>query len=163
VTPVTVKLPFFSPILPFIKQNFSILLVEDNPGDVFLFQNGLTELNPAVHISVTTDGDEALRRLRSGERPNLIVLDLNLPKRSGEAVLRELKADVGLRRIPVVIFSSTRNRHEVDAAYDGRANSFISKPADLDAIYDVLRSIEHYWVDLALHPTSCNEPQQSSA
>jgi CheY-like chemotaxis protein len=137
---------------------FEVLLVEDNPGDVRLVQEAFREGGTNVHMTVASDGEEALAVLRregpfaASARPALILLDLNLPRMSGHELLAEIKADEGLRRIPVVVLTSSRREQDTLASYDLNANSCITKPADLDQFLDVMRSVEHFWLKVATLP-----------
>ncbi len=146
-------------ISPRIKSRpVEILLVEDSPGDVQLTIEALRDAEVHNHLHVTTDGEEALRFLRreppyaDAPRPDLVLLDLNLPKKSGREVLAEVKADPVLRRIPVVVLSTSESREDVLAAYDLSANCYVTKPVDLDQFLDVIRAIDSFWLVLAKLP-----------
>lgn len=141
------------------KQEAQILLIEDNPADVRLIELGLAEANHhGYHLSVVEDGEQAMDflhrrgRFKSAPHPDLILLDLNLPRKGGMEVLAEAKADPNLRRVPVIVLTSSRANTDVNQAYQYGANSYIRKPADLNGTYDLIRSIEHYWLDLAVLP-----------
>jgi CheY-like chemotaxis protein len=129
-----------------------ILLVEDSPGDVRLTKEALREVQVANELHVVSDGEAALRFLRrEGEhagapRPDLVLLDLNLPLLGGHEVLREVKTDTELRRIPVVVLSTSANEQDVVTAYDRHVNSYVRKPVELDGFLRVLRSIEEWWL-----------------
>jgi two-component system, chemotaxis family, response regulator Rcp1 len=116
---------------------------------VRLLEESLGQLHISWRLHIATDGETATRRVQelaaTGERPDLILLDLNLPKKSGHEVLKELKHDTTLHRIPVIVFSSSRAEPDVRAAYDGYANCYISKPSDFDGYSDVIRTIEDFW------------------
>ena len=137
-----------------------ILLVEDNPGDVRLTKEALKEGKVSNNLSVVGDGVEALAFLRlEGEyadaiRPDMILLDLNLPKKSGREVLQEVKADPGLRRIPVVILTTSGAERDVADTYDLHANCYITKPVDLDQFINVAKSIEQFWLTIVTLPSS---------
>ncbi|MFA7269248.1 MAG: response regulator [Sterolibacterium sp.] len=134
------------------------LLVEDNPGDVRLTQEALSESKLRNHLSVVGDGVEALAFLRrqggyaDAPRPDIILLDLNLPKKSGREVLAEIKADPLLKRIPVVIITSSEAEQDILASYDLHVNCYISKPVDLDQFIKVVRSIETFWITIVKLP-----------
>jgi len=135
----------------------SILLVEDNPGDVRLTQEALREGNLHNELQVARDGVEAMDLLARGRfanarRPDLILLDLNLPRKDGREVLAELKADKDLRRIPVVVLTTSRAEQDVAASYDLHANCYIAKPVELDRFIEVVRSIDSFWLDLVELP-----------
>lgn len=128
-----------------------ILLVEDNPGDVRLTIEALKEGRFANIINVAVDGFEALAFLRregryaNAPKPDLILLDLNLPKKNGREVLAEIKNDSNLKRIPVVILTSSQAETDIVATYDLHANCYITKPVDFDQFIRVVRSIEDFW------------------
>jgi chemotaxis family two-component system response regulator Rcp1 len=138
----------------------NILLVEDNPADVRLTEEALKEAaNAVTKLHVAMDGAEALEFLhRRGEhasapRPDLMLLDLNLPRVDGRQVLEEVKTDPDLRRIPVVVLTTSPSEDDIIHAYDRHVNSYIRKPVDLDRFLDVLRAIDEYWLgSVALPP-----------
>ena len=138
----------------------NILLVEDNPADVRLTEEALKEAaNALTRLHVASDGAEALDFLhRRGEyaaapRPDLMLLDLNLPRIDGRQVLAEVKADPDLRRIPVVVLTTSPSEDDILHAYDQHVNSYIRKPVDLDQFFDVLKAIDEYWLgSVALPP-----------
>jgi len=135
-----------------------ILLVEDNPGDVRLTQEALKEWRKLVHLTVAKDGVEALDMLnRRGahqnvQRPDLILLDLNLPRKNGREVLFEVKADPELRRIPVIVMTTSKAEQDVHRAYNLNANCYITKPVELDEFMHIVRSIEDFWLTVVTLP-----------
>src|SRR5262245_51953444 len=135
-----------------------ILLVEDNPGDVRLTIEALREAKVRNHLSVAPDGVEALAFLRrqgkyaQARRPDLILLDLNLPKKDGRAVLAEIKADELLKSIPVVVLTTSSAQQDVLASYKLQANCYITKPVDLDQFIHVVRSVEDFWLTIVTLP-----------
>lgn len=135
-----------------------ILLVEDNPGDVRLAQEGLKEGKIRNHLSVVRDGEEALAYLRrEGEysdatRPDLILLDLNLPRKDGRETLAEIKADPALLGIPVVVLTMSKAEEDILDAYALHANCYITKPIDLDQFIRVVNSIEEFWFTIVRLP-----------
>jgi len=137
-----------------------ILLVEDNPGDVDLTKAALRRCKVANHVAVASDGEEAMSiLLREGPhfdapRPDLVFLDLNLPKKGGAEVLKEIKEHPTLRRIPVVIMTSSKAEEDVVRTYDLHANCYVTKPVDLDQFRTVVRSIEDFWFTLVRLPRS---------
>lgn len=139
-----------------------ILIVEDNHGDVFLVREAFKSLKAAVRISVVRDGAEVLRYLRregphaSAPRPDLILLDLNLPRRDGSQVLGDIKSDAGLRQIPVIVFTGSDADEDVNRAYDLHANCYISKPLDFTMLTAIVASIERFWLTLAKLPPRTN-------
>jgi len=139
-------------------EAFEILLVEDNPGDARLAQEALKEGRMTSRLKVVVDGVEAMSFLRregqytGSPRPNLILLDLNLPRKDGRQVLAELKADEDLRRIPVVVLTTSQAEQDILRSYDLHANCYITKPVDLDRFISVVRSIEEYWCSVVTLP-----------
>jgi CheY-like chemotaxis protein len=135
-----------------------ILLVEDSPGDVQLTIEALRDAKVSTNLHVAHDGEEALAFLRrtgtfeDAPRPDLVLLDLNLPKKSGHEVLTEIKNDPALRRIPVVVLSTSDAASDVLSAYDQNANCYVTKPVDLDRFWEVVRSIDQFWLRLAKLP-----------
>jgi CheY-like chemotaxis protein len=135
-----------------------ILLVEDNPGDVRLTREALKEGKIRNNLNVAGDGVEALRYLRregqyaESTRPDLILLDLNLPKMDGREVLEAVKADPALRLIPVVVLTSSAAEQDIARAYDLHANCYVSKPVDLDQFIHVVKSIEDFWFSIVKLP-----------
>ncbi|MEW6418145.1 MAG: response regulator [Nitrospirota bacterium] len=135
-----------------------ILLVEDNPGDVRLAQEALKESKVRNKLFVVDDGVEAMEFLRKQDkyanapRPDLILLDLNLPKKSGREVLAELKADENLRRIPVVVLTVSRAEEDIIKCYDNHANCYITKPLDFNQFMEVTKSIEEFWLTIVMLP-----------
>jgi two-component system, chemotaxis family, response regulator Rcp1 len=128
-----------------------ILLVEDNPGDVRLAQEILREARVRNHISTAKDGVEALAFLRhehmytGAPRPDLILLDLNLPKKDGRELLADIKTDRSLRSIPVIVLTTSQDERDVLRAYEAYANCYIVKPIGLEQSIEVVRSIEQFW------------------
>ncbi len=135
-----------------------VLLVEDNPADVRLTEEALREGTVPLHLSVTPDGEEALAFLRhegryaAAPRPDLVLLDLNLPRLDGHAVLAALKADPSLRRIPVVVLSTSEAEADIATSYDLHANCYVSKSPDLDQFFRVMGIIEEFWLAVARRP-----------
>jgi two-component system, chemotaxis family, response regulator Rcp1 len=135
-----------------------ILLVEDNPGDVRLTVEALREGKVRNHLSVVGDGVEALAYLRregahaEAPRPDLILLDLNLPKVNGLEVLAAIKGDDNLRRIPVVVLTTSKAEEDVVRTYDLHANCFISKPVDLERFIQVVKTIDSFWLQVVKLP-----------
>jgi CheY-like chemotaxis protein len=142
-----------------MSRPIEVLLVEDNPGDVRLTREALKEGKVSNNLHVAPDGVEALAFLRregryaAAVRPDLILLDLNLPRKGGREVLEEIKNDPALRHIPVVILTSSQAEQDIARAYDLHANCYISKPVDLDQFIRVVRSIEEFWFTVVKLPT----------
>jgi CheY-like chemotaxis protein len=125
-----------------------ILLVEDNPGDAQLVRMALAETLPSARVSVVGDGEAALARLREGgDPPDLVLLDLNLPRLSGHEVLAAVRAaeDAAVRRVPVVVLSSSDAAADVERSYDLGASSHVAKPADVDALFSTIETLARYW------------------
>jgi chemotaxis family two-component system response regulator Rcp1 len=135
-----------------------ILLVEDNPGDVRLTIEALKEGKVANEINVAADGVEALAFLRregkyeNAPKPDLILLDLNLPKKNGREVLAEIKMDSRLKRIPVVVLTSSQAEKDIVTTYNLHANCYITKPVDFDQFIKVVKSIENFWFKVVKLP-----------
>jgi two-component system, chemotaxis family, response regulator Rcp1 len=135
-----------------------ILLVEDNPGDVRLTIEGLADSQVRNHLHVAHDGVEALAFLRrdgphaGAVRPDLILLDLNLPRMDGREVLSAIKADANLKTIPVVVLTTSRAEQDVLRSYELQANCYITKPVDLDQFITVVKSIEDFWLTIVTLP-----------
>jgi chemotaxis family two-component system response regulator Rcp1 len=131
-----------------------ILLIEDNPADVRLTREALKDAKVWNQVHVAPDGVEALAFLRrEGKyvqmpRPDLILLDLNLPKKDGRAVLEEIKEDDALKHIPVVVLTTSQAEQDILASYRLRANAFVTKPVDLEQFLKAVRSIEQFWLEV---------------
>ena len=144
------------------KANHSVpievLLVEDNPDDADLTVDALRDGRVHNRVTVVEDGVEAMAYLRregkyrAAPRPDLILLDLNLPRKNGREVLAEVKQDPDLRRIPVVVMTSSDDEKDVLAAYNLYVNCYITKPVDLDQFITVVRSIEDFWLTIVTLP-----------
>ena len=137
---------------------FEILLAEDNPGDVRLTREALRNTSISHNLYVVPDGVEALAfLLHQGNyatvpKPDLILLDLNMPRMDGRRVLTYIKADAELRRIPIVILSSSQNESDVQSSYDLQANCYITKPSDFDQFIKVVKEIQEFWAITAELP-----------
>ena len=136
-----------------------ILLVEDNPGDIRLTQEALREGNMPHILNTVMDGAEAIKYLfREGKYadakiPDLIMLDLNLPKKDGRDVLRVIKKEKDLKRIPVVVLTTSNADNDVKDMYDLHANCYITKPVDFDQFMDVIQAIEQFWLTIVRLPS----------
>lgn len=139
-------------------QAIDILLVEDNPGDVRLTREALKENKIQNNLHVVQDGVEALAFLRhegnyaDAPRPDLILLDLNLPKVNGREVLASIKTDPNLKRIPVVILTTSAAERDIFETYNLHANCYITKPVDLDQFLEVIKSVEGFWLSIVKLP-----------
>jgi CheY-like chemotaxis protein len=136
-----------------------ILMVEDNAADVEIVREALTEWQILNHLSVVSDGAEALRFLRKSNsyreapRPDLILLDLNLPKKTGRQVLEEVKSDEDLCVIPVVVLTSSASEEDITASYKLHANAYIRKPLRFDQLLITMKAIEQFWFTVAKLPS----------
>ena len=141
-------------------EPIDILLVEDNPGDVRLTEEAFTDGRIANTLHVVTDGVEALEFVfRRGEyadvpRPDLVLLDLNLPRRNGDEVLEEMHADPETRRIPVIVLTSSNAEKDVVRSYELCANGYLTKPVDPDEFIGVIHKLERYWLTIVRLPES---------
>ena len=140
------------------ERQIQILLVEDNSGDARLTLEALKETTLYNQLQHVADGVEALAYLRRegrhahAPRPDLILLDLNLPRKDGREVLAEIKADQELRRIPVVVLTTSQSEEDISIAYDLNANCYVAKPVDLDNFIKVVRIIEEFWLTIVKLP-----------
>jgi Response regulators consisting of a CheY-like receiver domain and a winged-helix DNA-binding domain len=139
-------------------KQIEILLVEDNEGDVGLVEEVFHEAKIRNKLNVAEDGEEAMLFLRKEgkflnvSRPDIILLDLNLPLKDGREVLKEIKEDDDLKRIPVVVLTTSKAEEDVLKSYDLHANSYITKPVDFDQFIKVIKSIEDFWLDVVKLP-----------
>ena len=140
------------------QRSIEILLVEDNPGDVRLTEEALKEGKVSNRLSVVPDGVEAIEYLRkrgdyaSAATPDLVLLDLNLPRMDGREVLNEIKSDDDLKRIPVVVLTSSKAEEDILKVYNLHANCYITKPMDLNQFIKVVKSIEDFWFTIVKLP-----------
>jgi Response regulator containing a CheY-like receiver domain and an HD-GYP domain len=137
----------------------NILLIEDNPGDVRLTQEAFKEGSMSINLKVKMDGVEAIKYLKNEDLdeehiiPDLILLDLNLPKRDGREVLEEIKSDDTLKRIPVVVLTTSNAEQDILKSYNLHVNCYINKPVDFDKFFDIIQKIEEFWLTTAILPT----------
>ncbi len=135
-----------------------VLLVDDNPGDAQLTRIALEDSKISVHLNVVEDGVEAIAFLRKQEKyaqaahPDIILLDLNLPRKDGREVLAEIKGDENLKRIPVVILTTSQAEEDILEAYNLSANCYITKPVDFDQFVKIVKSIENFWFAIVKLP-----------
>jgi CheY-like chemotaxis protein len=140
-------------------KRINVLLVEDDPGDVLMTREAFEQY---LHnrLDVVTDGAAALEYLRQAEpytdapRPDLILLDLNLPRRDGREVLQEIKADPGLQHIPVIVLTTSQAEEDVLRSYQLHANAYVTKPVDFDGFIEAIKQIDHFFVSVVQLPTS---------
>lgn len=136
----------------------SILLVEDDPGDVLLVREALAEHKVANALSVVSDGVKAMEFLRregdhtEAERPGIVLLDLNLPRKSGTEVLAEIKSDPDLATIPVVVLTTSESEHDVLRSYQQHANAYIAKPVDFERFKRIVRQIDEFFIGIVKLP-----------
>ncbi len=135
-----------------------ILLVEDDPGDVLITREAFADNKVRNQLSVVSDGEAAMAFLRREEgfacapRPDLILLDLNLPRKAGHEVLAEIKSDVDLQRIPVVVLTTSDAEEDILRSYDLHANAYVTKPVDFDRFLNVVRQIDDFFVTVVKLP-----------
>jgi len=142
-----------------LSTPINILLVEDNPGDIRLTQEVLKEGKVYNNLSIVENGIQAISFLKKeneyqdASTPDLILLDLNLPKKDGREVLFDIKNDPELKKIPVVVLTTSQAEEDILKVYDLNANCYISKPVDLGQFIDVIKSIENFWLSIVKLPT----------
>ena len=135
-----------------------ILLIEDNPGDARLTREALKDGKVRNSLHIVYDGEEATdflfkrNQYKNAPRPDLIILDLNLPKKNGQEVLAEIKADDSLKSIPVIILTISKQEQDIIRSYNLHANCFLIKPIDLNQFFEVIKSIEDFWLTLVKLP-----------
>lgn len=141
------------------KDNLDILIIEDNSGDVVLTQEAFDEVGLIENIHIARDGEDALLFLNHKPPyenvpvPDLIILDLNLPKKDGRELLKELKSDEKLKVIPVIILTTSKSRRDILECYRDRANCYIEKPVDFDRFIQIVESIKDFWVGYVRLPS----------
>jgi len=139
-------------------ENLEILMVEDNPADVLLTREAFREGNIASRLNVVKDGVEALAYLRREDpyaavsRPDLIFLDLNLPRKNGQEVLQEIKTDENFRQIPVIVLTTSSSESDIVKSYQYYANAYVVKPVDMDQFNEALKCIDRFWRRTATLP-----------
>jgi CheY-like chemotaxis protein len=135
-----------------------VLLVEDDPGDVLMTQEAFAEHKVRNRLAVVSDGEEAIAYLRQegrfsdAVRPDLVLLDLNLPRRDGRQVLEEIKSDERLRQIPVVVLTTSQADEDILRSYELHANAYVTKPVDFDQFISVVRQIDEFFVSVVKLP-----------
>ena len=132
----------------------SILLVEDSAPDAMLIRQALAEAGVEGEVEVVTDGVQAMERLNRGPLPDLMLLDLNLPRKDGRAVLAEMNCSEAMRGIPVIVLTTSSAPHDVRFAYAHCANSYVRKPNGLDRLVETARAIRQFWLETATLPGS---------
>lgn len=143
-----------------LVRPIEVLLVEDDEGDVLMTREALEEGKVRTHLTVVGDGVEAIAYLRregryaEAVRPDIVLLDLNLPKRDGRQVLADIKADPDLRRIPVVVLTTSEAEDDVLGSYDLHANAYVTKPVDFDRFVEVIQQIDEFFMTVVRLPDS---------
>jgi two-component system response regulator len=143
---------------PVLQRPVEILLVEDNPADVALTEEALQDSKMLNHLTVVKDGVEAMEYLhregkyQSAPRPDLILLDLNLPRKTGREVLEEIRADPNLTFIPVVIMTVSKDEKDIYETYRLHANCYITKPVRFEEFMEIVKSIENFWFEIVMLP-----------
>jgi CheY-like chemotaxis protein len=133
-------------------EPITVLLVEDDPGDVVLIQEAFEHNKVRNTLHVVGDGVEAMEFLRAGHRPDLILLDLNLPRKDGREVLAEVKGDGALRSIPIVVLTTSKAEEDILRSYDLHANAYVTKPVDFNRFIEVVRQIDEFFVTVVKLP-----------
>lgn len=139
-------------------QAIDILLIEDNPGDIRLTREALKDSKLRIKLNVVGDGEDAMRFLRhegpyeDAPHPDIILLDLNLPLKDGHEVLAEIKSDESLRRIPVVVLTTSDNERDILESYNLYANCYITKPVDFERFISIVQTIENFWFTIVKLP-----------
>jgi CheY-like chemotaxis protein len=142
-----------------MSEPIEVLLVEDDPGDVLMTQEAFKDYKIANNLSVVTNGEDAVAYLRKQGRfadaptPDLVLLDLNLPRRDGREVLRDVKSDPELRRVPVVVLTTSDAEEDVLASYDLHANAYVRKPVDFEQFVAAVRAIDEFFITVVRLPT----------
>jgi two-component system, chemotaxis family, response regulator Rcp1 len=142
-----------------LSRPVDILLVEDNPGDVRLTQEAFRESKLTISLNVVMDGEDALNYLfrrppyENATRPDMILLDLNIPKRDGREVLEEIKKDDSLRFVPVIVLTTSNAEQDIVKTYNLKVNAYINKPVDFDRFFDIVQKIETFWLMTATLPS----------
>ncbi len=140
----------------------NILLIEDNPGDIRLTEEAFNECQIDVNLISVMDGVEAIKYLTKVDKytasktPDLILLDLNLPKKDGREVLEEIKSDGQLKRIPVIVLTTSNAEQDILKTYNLHVNGFINKPVDFDRFFDIIQKIKDFWLSTAVLPSMIN-------
>jgi len=142
-----------------VTQKVNVLLVEDSPGDARLIAEAFKETKVKTDLHIVEDGVDAMAFLRQGggyaheSRPDLILLDLNLPRKDGREVLAEIKHDNRFKQIPVLVLTTSSRPEDIKNCYENHANSYIIKPVDVDRFFKVVRNLEDFWFRVAKLPT----------
>lgn len=144
---------------PSTSHPIEVLLVEDDPGDVLMTREAFSDYKIANRLSVVSNGEDAIAYLRKQDRfaeaptPDLVLLDLNLPRRDGREVLQEIKRDPELRRIPIVVLTTSEAEEDVVAAYDLHANAYVRKPVDFDQFVAAVQAIDDFFITVVRLPS----------
>jgi CheY-like chemotaxis protein len=141
-------------------NNFRIILAEDDPDDVFLTTEAIRESSPDLQVHVVSNGEELMDYLRQIQQlrapasayPSLILLDLNMPKKDGRQALQEIKGDIQLSQIPIVVFTTSRDQEDINFSYSQGVNSYVSKPDSYEELVKAMNVIEQYWFEIVKLP-----------
>jgi chemotaxis family two-component system response regulator Rcp1 len=131
----------------------TIFLIEDNRGDIRLIQEALKSSTTPCEVVVARDGVEAMEYLQQSKLPDLILLDLNLPRKDGRQVLAEIKSDPALQHLPIIVLSTSRNEEDILKSYDLHVNCYIAKSRNLSELFKIIRGIEEFWLETAALPS----------
>lgn len=134
-------------------REIKILIVEDNEGDIILAQEAFKEMKMKNSLTLARDGEMAIELINNSELPDIIFLDINLPKVDGKEVLSYIKSNERLKHIPVLIFTTSTSKNDILDAYKGHANCYISKPNNLYRFQEIVRSVEQFWIDTVELPS----------
>jgi CheY-like chemotaxis protein len=139
-------------------SSINILLVEDNEGDILLTKEAFEETNFPICLSVAKDGKEAIDFLAKCDNspgsilPDIVLLDINLPKKNGHEVLQFIKEDPNLKHIPVIILTTSSSQRDINLSYNNHANSYITKPVDVNEFFTMIKALENFWLSIARLP-----------
>ncbi len=142
-----------------LSRPINILLIEDNPGDIRLTEEAFHECKININLTAVMDGVEAINYLKrhpgyeDAVTPDLILLDLNLPKKDGREVLEEIKSNPQLKRIPVIVLTTSNAEQDILKTYNHHVNGFINKPVDFDRFFDIIQKIQNFWLSTAILPS----------
>lgn len=132
----------------------SVLLVDDDPADVLLTRKNLQRVNAGVRLQVAGDGAAAVEMLDEGLRPDLILLDLHMPRMDGKTFLKTVKADTRWQHIPVIVLSTSESEHDVYESYDLQANSYLTKPVTVENFTEIIGALDSFWFKLVRFPAA---------
>lgn len=143
-------------------NQFEVLLIEDNEGDVTLITEAFDSFDYEIQCTIRKDGEKAISYLeetltdKESRAPNLILLDLNLPRKNGFEVLEFIKTHHTLKVIPTIVFTTSSSQKDISACYERHANCYITKPAEIESYLDVLQGVQHFWIEIVRVPSGKN-------